>query len=264
MQNALLIRQPILCSTSNFVVKIADSLHEIEDALRLRFEVFNLELHEGLQSSFESGFDSDVYDTFCDHLIVKEIATNKVVGTYRLLPQEKAEKHIGFYSENEFDLSKFKKLPGQSLELGRSCVAKEYRSLAVINLLWSGIAKYLEMHSIANLFGCASFHTNNVTEIAAAYAYFQLYHFAPEEYRVAPLDICSMSLLFQLLTSEDIEKAYRKFPPLMKGYLRLGAMICGEPAYDKEFGTTDFLIVVDTQKITEKYKNHYHSSAKAS
>ena len=172
----------ILCSTSTFEVKIADSLKEIEAALRLRFEVFNLELYEGLQSSYESGFDSDVYDTFCDHLIVKEISTGNIVGTYRLLPQEKAEKHIGFYSENEFDLLKFKNIPGQSLELGRSCVAKEFRSLAVINLLWAGISKYIEMHSITNLFGCASFHTSNTKEIAAAYAYLQLYHYAPEEY----------------------------------------------------------------------------------
>jgi putative hemolysin len=245
-----------------FEVKIADTLQEVEAALRLRFEVFNLELREGLQSSYESGFDSDVYDTFCDHIIVKEITTGKVVGTYRLLPQWKAEKHIGFYSENEFDLSKFKNVPGQSLELGRSCVAKKYRSLAVINLLWNGISKYLEMHSISNLFGCASFHTNNVKEIAAAFAYLQLYHSAPEEYHVKPLDSCAMKIPFQLLTSHDIESAYKKFPSLVKGYLRLGAMICGEPAYDKEFGTTDILIVINAQRISDKYKNHYYRTVK--
>jgi putative hemolysin len=253
----------ILCSTSTFEVKIAESLKEIEAALRLRFEVFNLELHEGLQSSYESGFDSDVYDTFCDHLIVKEISTGNIVGTYRLLPQAKAEKHIGFYSENEFDLSKFKNIPGQSLELGRSCVAKEFRSLAVINLLWTGISKYIEINSISNLFGCASFHTSNVKEIAVAYAYLQLYHFAPEEYKVKPLEKCAMNLPFLFLTSHDIDSAYKQFPPLIKGYLRLGAKICGEPAYDEEFGTTDFLIVLDTRHINDKYKKHYSKSVEA-
>ncbi len=263
MDSLLQIHPLILCSTSRFEVKIAESLQEVEAALRLRFEVFNLELHEGLQSSYESGFDSDVYDTFCDHLIIKEKSTNKIVGTYRLLLQSKAEKHIGFYSENEFDLSKFKNISGRSLELGRSCVAKEFRSLAIINLLWTGISKYLEMHTITHLFGCASFHTDNVKEIAAAYAYLQLYHLAPEEYHAKPLDKCAMNLPFQFLTSHDIELAYKQFPPLIKGYLRLGAMICGEPAYDEEFGTTDFLIVLNAQRISEKYKNHYNKSVKA-
>ncbi len=253
----------VLCSTSAFEVKIADSLEEINAALRLRFEVFNLELNEGLQSSYDSGFDSDVYDTFCDHLIVKETATGKIVGTYRLLTQEKAEKHIGFYSENEFDLSAFRSLSGRFLELGRSCVAKPFRSLAVINLLWTGIAKYLELNNITHLFGCASFHTHDPLEIAAAHAYLQLYHSMPEGFSVRPQDHCRMELPFRFLSSQQIEKAFDNFPPLMKGYLRLGAKICGEPAYDKEFGTTDFLIVLETERITEKYKRHYVKSALA-
>jgi putative hemolysin len=255
--------QSILSSTSTFVVKIADSLEEIEAALRLRFEVFNLELQEGLQSSYESGFDSDVYDTFCDHLIVKEKSTGKVVGTYRLLPQSKAGSNLGFYSENEFDLSNFKKHPGKSLELGRSCVAKEFRSLTVINLLWAGISRYVELHSITHLFGCASFHSNNSKEIATAFAYLSLFHSAPTDYHVKPLEKCAMNLPYLYLTSHDIKAIYKQFPPLVKGYLRLGAMICGEPAYDKEFGTTDFLIVVDTKQIADKYKDHYLKSVKA-
>ncbi len=263
METAVMHQNNVLCSTSTFEVKIADSLDEIDAALRLRFEVFNLELKEGLQSSFESGFDSDVYDTFCDHLIVKETATGRIVGTYRLLTQEKAEKHIGFYSENEFDLSALRSVPGRFLELGRSCVAKPFRSLAVINLLWTGIAKYLELHNITHLFGCASFHTSDPQEIAASYAYLKLYHSMSEGFDVHPQEHCRMDLPFRFLTSHQIEKAFDSFPPLMKGYLRLGAKICGEPAYDKEFGTTDFLIVLETERITEKYKRHYVKSALA-
>ena len=180
--------QHLLASTPFFEVKIAEYLSEVESALKLRFKVFNLELHQGLESSYETGFDSDVYDTFCDHLIVKDRQLDKVVGTYRLLRQEKAENNFGFYSENEFDLTRIKKLGGHVLELGRSCVAKEYRSLAVVNLLWVGIARYIEIHNISAMFGCASFHTNNENEISQAFAYLKRHHFAPDDFRVFPLE----------------------------------------------------------------------------
>jgi putative hemolysin len=247
----------ILCSTPVFHVKIADSLQEVEAALRLRFEVFNLEMHEGLQSSYESGFDSDVYDTFCDHLIVKETATGAVVGTYRLLTQQKAVEHIGFYSQNEFDLSGFSSLDGNLLEAGRSCVAKEYRSLAVINLLWSGIARYLELHDITHLFGCASFHTDDVRFLAAASSYFSQYHAAPPEFRVTPVEQCRMRLPFDAITRQEVEGVFRHFPPLIKGYLRLGAVVCGEPAYDKDFGTADILVLLNTERITSRYRERF-------
>lgn len=263
METTVISYPNTLCSTSTFEVKIADSLAEIDAALRLRFEVFNLEMNEGLPSSYESGFDSDVYDTFCDHLIVKETATGKVVGTYRLLTQEKAERHIGFYSENEFDLSALRGMNGRFLELGRSCVAKPFRSLAVINLLWTGIARYLELHSITHLFGCASFHTHDPNTIAAAYAYLKLYHGLPDGIEIRPHDDYRMELPHRMLTPRDIENAFSSFPPLMKGYLRLGARIGGVPAFDKVFGTTDFLIIVETARIAEKYKRHYVKSALA-
>ena len=187
--------QHLLASTPFFEVKIAEYLYEVESALKLRFKVFNLELHEGLASSYETGFDSDVYDTFCDHLIVKDRQLDKVVGTYRLLRQEKAEKSFGFYSENEFDLKRIKNLKGQALELGRSCVAKEYRSLAVVNLLWVGIAEYIEIHNIRTMFGCASFHSTDEREVSQAYAYLHAHHFAPEQYRVFPSQRCTKHLV---------------------------------------------------------------------
>lgn len=257
------LSSPTLCLTPTFEVKIADSLAEIEAALRLRFEVFNLEMNEGLASSFESGFDSDVYDTFCDHLIVKDRATDTVVGTYRLLPQGTAERHIGFYSENEFDLSAFKRSSVRMLETGRSCVAKPYRSLAVINLLWNGIARYLEQQGLTHLFGCASFHTDDARTMAAAAAFLRKYHPAPAEFRVTPVERCRMDLPYDRLSDEEIELAFRQFPPLMKGYLRLGAVVCGEPAYDSEFGTSDVLILVDAANIASKYREHFIRSAVA-
>ena len=255
--------QHLLASTPFFEVKIAEYLPEVESALELRFKVFNLELHQGLESSYETGFDSDVYDTFCDHLIVKDRQLDKVVGTYRLLRQEKAEKSFGFYSENEFDLTRIKMLRGQALELGRSCVAKEYRSLAVANLLWVGIARYIEIHNISAMFGCASFHTNNENEISQAFAYVKRHHFAPDDFRVFPLERCAITLVNPPEDTANGKSGFQEFSPLLKGYLRAGGMVCGEPAYDRRFGSTDFFTLLETEKITEKYKNHYCKMAGA-
>lgn len=257
------VRTLILAATPHFQVKIADSLSEVEAALRLRFEVFNLEMNEGLQSSFETGFDSDVYDTFCDHLIVKERASGAVVGTYRLLPHHRAMSQIGFYSETEFDLSRLKAGPARLLEVGRSCVAKPYRTLAVINLLWTGIARYLELHSLTHVFGCASFHTKDPRTIAAACAYLQRDHAAPPEFRVTPLPHCRMDLGGTAVTDAEADAAFRTFPPLIKGYLRLGGVVCGEPAYDAEFGTTDILVMVATDRLSAKYRDHYYGASAA-
>src|SRR5215468_8016950 len=116
-RNAPLIR------AGNLEVKLATNLTELDAAMRLRFEVFNLELQEGLVSSYDRGYDTDAYDAYCDHLIVKDLAGGKVVGTYRLLRGAQARRHIGFYSENEFDLGNLKRMPGELLELGRSCIA---------------------------------------------------------------------------------------------------------------------------------------------
>src|SRR5215470_17652685 len=135
-QNSPLIR------AGNLEVKLATNLTELDAAMRLRFEVFNLELQEGLVSSYDRGYDTDAYDTYCDHLIVKDLTSGEVIGTYRLLRGGQAKRHIGFYSENEFDLSNLKQSCGEMLELGRSCIAATHRSYATLNLLWSAIARY--------------------------------------------------------------------------------------------------------------------------
>ena len=252
-----MIPSPIFITTERYTVKIAETLSEIQQALQLRYEVFNLEMNEGLSSSHELGFDSDIYDTFCDHLLVIENASQNVVGTYRLLRQDKAEAHIGFYSEGEFDLSQFKLLSGNSLEVGRSCVAKEHRSSAVINLLWNGISAYLHIYKISRLFGCVSLHTKNMNEVAMITEYIRTNYFAPTLFRVQPLVHTQMQLPYCDPLAYQQFDSFRSMPPLMKGYFRLGAMVCGEPAYDKEFGTIDFFIVVERERITERYRTHY-------
>ncbi len=257
MQSETFIANNITIQTELFEVKLAETISEIEEALRLRFRVFNLEMQEGLRSSYETGLDSDVYDTFCDHLIVKERATQNIIGTYRLLLKSKAERGFGFYSENEFNLSCFTSVQEEILELGRSCVEKDFRSLAVINLLWRAITQYSEMHNVKYLFGCASLHTCNINEIAAAYYYCKKHHAASDAFTVHPVEKCRMQLPEQTEIDIDDEATFRNLPPLMKGYLRLGAQICGEPAFDADFNTTDFFILVDSKKISERYKSHF-------
>jgi putative hemolysin len=238
-------------------VRLATTFAEIDAALRLRFEVFNLELREGLAASYERGFDQDAYDAWCDHLIVRDLTTETVVGTYRLLRGGVAARQVGFYSETEFDLENLKRLPGEALELGRSCVAQSQRSFATINLLWKAIVQYAARHDIRYLFGCASLHRAAAAEVQPLYAYLRQRHFAPDEFRVTPLEHCRMPLLETGSAALDERAARRKLPPLLKGYLRTGALVCGAPAFDAEFGTADVLMLMRLEQLAERYQQHY-------
>lgn len=253
-----------LITTGNLEVRLAGSFEEIDAAMRLRFEVFNLELQEGLLSSYDRGFDTDAYDAWCDHLIVRDLTTNKVVGTYRLLRQDVAERQIGFYSENEFDLSLLRRTVqdegGELLELGRSCIAASHRSFATINLLWGAIANYAKNHGISHLFGCGSLHYSDREDVEPIYDYLSHHHLAPQKYRVTPVPSCRMSLnpLVSLFSDDSKHREIqRKLSPILRGYLRTGALVCGEPAYDSEFGTADVLVLLEMERLTERYRNHY-------
>jgi putative hemolysin len=242
-------------ATPHYEVTLAATFTELDAALRLRFEVFNLELHEGLSVSYERGFDRDAYDAWCDHLIVKERASQQVVGTYRLLRQSVASRNLGFYSENEFDLANLKRLPGEALELGRSCVAQAHRSFAVINLLWGGITQYATAHGVSRMFGCASLHAAGAAEVHALYQYLSREYLAPEAQRVAPLYACRLPQVDAAPFSE--REVRRRIPSLLKGYLRAGAVVCGEPAFDVEFGTADVLVLLETAHMAARYQQHY-------
>ncbi len=245
-------------SHGRFIVKLAVTRQEIEAAFRLRFEVFNMELREGHPESYLSGMDQDAYDDYCDHLIVIDTEYEKVVGNYRMMSGTAAENPLGYYSETEFDLTALRDLPGAKLELGRSCVHKDFRNASVIGLLWRGIASYIDNYNIRHLFGCASLHSSNPAEVSVVYSYLNRFHRADSRYHVRPLrrlkDV-------QMLSFCDREQAFSIMPPLMKGYLRLGAQICGEPAYDPVFGTTDFLILLDTEKLLGRYRRKFFSVA---
>lgn len=246
---------------NNFMVKIADSEQEVEAAQKLRFEVFNLEMREGLNSSWDAELDQDEYDAHADHLIVIDNNSGNIVGTYRMLTKGIANLNGGFYSEGEFDLSNLKKLPDEILEMGRSCVHKDYRSNGVINLLWAGIAKYVQMTNAKYIFGCGSLHTHDVDEVSEIFSYLKSKYYADDKYRVYPLEKCIVPGLRDDVALDDTRGIMKKIPPLLKGYFRTGALICGEPALDAEFGTTDFFILLPTESITKRYQNHYKTTA---
>ncbi len=251
MTTKLITRKRI--NISDLHVHLAENQLEVEKAYSLRYNVFNLELGEGLPSSRETLKDKDEYDFFCDHLVVTDSSENNmVVGTYRILRKEIAKKTIGFYSENEFDLFNIYNLEYELAEVGRSCVHPDYRDGSVITLLWKGLANYMNYYNIRYYMGCGSIHSIDKENALNVYEYFKKKNAISEIY-IPPLEKCK--IIDENFILCDFET--NSIPPLIKGYLRLGAKICGEPALDLEFGTTDFFILLDQEKITSKYSSKF-------
>jgi putative hemolysin len=239
---------------AEFEIKIATDAQEIAEAQRLRFQVFNLELTKGLQSSYQSGLDVDEFDPFCNHLIVRDSKSKEVVGTYRMMLGAQARHHLGFYSEKEFDLTHIRKLDGELLELGRSCARKDYRDRALLPLMWEAIADYVRANRVRYLFGCGSLYTTDVAEISAIFALLRNKYYAPDSCRVEPVAGCRFEGLPDLQVGSAEEAAlFQKLPSLIKGYLRIGALVCGPPALDIEFGTADFFLLLDFGSLKEAY-----------
>ena len=234
-------------------VKIATEPHEVQQAQRLRFEVFNLELNKGLKSSYDHGLDVDEFDPYCDHLIVRDLRSGAVVGTYRLLRGLQARRNIGFYSEKEFDLSCIKALDGELMELGRSCARRDFRDRALIPLMWEAIAEQVRSHKVRHLFGCGSLYTTDTAEVSAVYSLLKSKFYAPDEYRVRPVGKCIFKGIQADLPVADEQALFQKLPSLIKGYLRIGALVCGPPALDDEFGTADFFLLLDFATLKEEY-----------
>lgn len=239
---------------AEFDIKIATNPREIVEAQRLRFQVFNLELNKGLQSSYENGLDVDEFDPFCDHLIVRDIKSNDVVGTYRMMRGAQARQHLGFYSEKEFDLSRIKDLNGELLELGRSCARKDYRDRALLPLMWEAIAEYVRANRVRYLFGCGSLYNTDVAEVSTIFALLKSKYYAPDNYRVEPVEGCRFNGLSDVqIDSSDEAVLFQILPSLIKGYLRIGALVCGPPALDAEFGTADFFLLLDFGNLKEAF-----------
>src|SRR5918996_2875786 len=188
---------------ADFEVKIATERSEIEQAQRLRFQVFNLELNKGLQSSYAHGLDIDEFDPYCDHLLVRDLKSGDVVGTYRLMLGSQARQNIGFYSEREFDLSQIKLLDGELMELGRSCARKDFRDRALIPLMWEAIADQVKKHQVRYLFGCGSLYTTDIAEVSAIFSLLQNKYYAPPAYRVAPVAKCAFQNIEHVSVTDE-------------------------------------------------------------
>jgi putative hemolysin len=224
-------------------------MEEVREAQRLRHAVFAGEMGARL-SGPEPGVDEDRFDELCDHLLVRDAASGEVVGTYRILAPSAAREAGGCYSSREFDLARLEHLLSRSVELGRSCVHPDHRSGAVISLLWSGLADYIARGRYEYLIGCASISlADGGGSAAAIYREVAARHLAPLEYRVFPR--CPLPIA-------DLHAGARgAVPPLVKGYLHVGAWVGGEPAWDPDFNTADLFILMPLARANPRYLRHY-------
>jgi putative hemolysin len=248
-----LVRQQAAEPKRKLTTSLARTESEMKEAQRIRYKVFAEEMGAQLPNSGE-GLDVDRFDHYCDHLLVRDNNDNKVVGTYRILPPEQAIKAGGYYSETEFDMSRLLHLRERMVEVGRSCVHQDYRDGATITQLWSGLADYIGKHGHEYLIGCASISMSDGGHYAASvFNKVHKLHAAPAEYSVFPHCRLPLESLNQNL---DVT-----IPPLIKGYLRLGAQIAGEPAWDPDFNCADVFILLPVSRMNERYAKHFMRTA---
>lgn len=224
-----------------YSVKLATNTREFRAALRLRYEIFNLELQEGLPSSHTTGHDFDRFDAVVDHVIVACAYTNRVVGTYRLQTGEMAARNLGYYSEREFDFSPYEALRPQVLELGRACIHHDHRNTQVLMLLWKTIVNYGMQRGCRYLIGCSSLTSQDGATGAAVYSKLKKFLVRPE-LQTAPQPEFACELDAANGDGADV-------PKLLRAYLTIGAQICGPPALDAEFKTIDFLTLLDLAQL---------------
>ncbi len=262
-------------------LRLAETPEDREAACRLRFRVFNIELGEGLDSSYETGLDMDRYDGICEHLLVEDKVSRRVVGTYRMQSGETAKRNLGYYSEQEFNLGPYEPLRPGILELGRASIDREHRTPEVLMLLWRGIAQYATDMGLRYLLGCSSLNSNDPAEGWRMYR--QLENFrVPTEFETRPTaayacppgsyDFARQSMNAQPSPCQADRSADRsgpddsvpapahtavKVPKLLKTYLAIGARIAAPPAWDREFRTIDFLTLLDLNLLSAAARHRF-------
>ena len=230
-------------------VQMAVTEGEIREAQKLRWRIFADEMGARLRSP-EHGVDRDLYDPHCAHLTVRDDGAGEVVGTYRILTGARARKIGGFYSDEEFDLTRLNHLRDRMVEVGRSCVHPDYRNGATIALLWSGLAQFMQAQGYEYLIGCASMGMADGGHGAASiYNRLTQSSLCPIEYRVFPRCALPIEHLDRTLDAQ--------VPPLIKGYVRCGAWVCGDPAWDPDFNTADLLMLLPLSRLDGRYARHF-------
>jgi L-ornithine Nalpha-acyltransferase len=258
----------------NLEVRLARDAAEIDAVQRLRYRVFYEEMQAQPTAAMQAEQrDYDALDDVCDHLLVidsKQPEGQKIIGTYRLIRRAAAEKFGKFYSSDEYDISCLINYPGEILELGRSCVAAEHRTRNTMQLMWNGLAAYIVKHDIALMFGCASLPGSDPNMHKEALSYLYYHHLAPPGMRpkALPERYVDMRMLAMEKVSavDGIDKVKvdprlglgsNNLPPLIKGYLRVGAYVGDGAVVDRQFNTTDVCIIVKTDMIADRYSKHY-------
>jgi putative hemolysin len=255
-------------------VRLARTRREIVQAQRLRYQVFYEEM-SATPSVIASvrRLDQDPYDAICDHLLVVDRAKRgsetetwspsrrpRVVGTYRLLRQEAAQRHWGFYTECEYDIAPLfvARFPRyRFMEVGRSCVLKPYRNKRTLELLWHGLWTYVREHKVDVMIGCASFEGTSPAAHAMALSFLHHFSLAPIEWRCRAHEHLHVPMNYLPKEKVDVKAALKALPPLIKGYLRLGAFVGDGAVIDRQFGTTDVLIVLPVENIDPRYFDHF-------
>ncbi len=262
----------IHAEVGRYRVRLAETREDRQAACRLRFKVFNLELGEGLDSSYENGLDTDKFDSICEHLLVEDrqavSATRQIVGTYRMQSGATAARHLGYYSEQEFRFAPYEAMRPEILELGRASIDREHRTPEVLTLLWRGIAQYANEMGLRYLVGCSSLNSRNPMEGWELYRQLEPYRVSPEfateptaeylcpsEWRGAG---AQPPIPQGISAPEDAATcAAVKAPRLLKTYLAIGARIAAPPAWDRGFGTIDFLTLLDLKLLSAAARNRF-------
>jgi putative hemolysin len=271
----------IHADVGQYRLRLAETAKDREAACRLRFKVFNIELGEGLESSYHTGLDVDRFDTVCEHLLVEDKGSRRVVGTYRMQSGETAARHLGYYSGQEFCLAPYEPLRAGILELGRASIDREHRTPEVLMLLWRGIAQYASSMGLRYLLGCSSLNSNDPAEGWRMYRQLESFR-VPREFETMPTAAyaCAPELqdadaqplpcqndrsILENATGAENTAGRRisgvmptpKVPKLLKTYLAIGARIAAPPAWDREFRTIDFLTLLDLKSLSAAARNRF-------
>lgn len=245
-----------LHSTSAYRLRFARTEQDRRAVYLLRFLVFNLELGEGLESAYYEGFDTDEFDSVCDHLAVEHRPSGQIVGTYRLQSSAMAARGLGFYGAREFDFSPYEPQRERFVELGRAAIHRDHRSFEVLSLLWRGIVEYAMQWQARYLIGCCSLSTQDTAEALSVYKSLSEFLIRPD-LRTRPNEP------FQLPVHLGETIAGVRPPKLLRAYLSIGGKICGPPAIDREFRTIDFLTLLDLQELSPAARARFVDDARS-
>lgn len=232
---------------ASFALKTASSMDELLAVFKLRYQNF-LEHVTGDEHSY----DWDEFDHICDHLIIEEISTKRIVGTYRILSSLYVDK---FYSSSEFNLSEFLKVDGVKNELGRACIDQAFRNGHVIDLLWRGIAEYGNLTNGQYLFGCSSVDTTNINIAFNLYEFMKEKGYCEDKFDVTP--VAKYQMDFSTCQRDESIDLKKLIPPLLRSYITAGSRVIGQPALDKDFECIDFLTIMNLDDLTSMYKKRY-------